>query len=188
MGACVKVENEPTETILRSEIPRALPAWKRALDLVCMLVAVPLVVPLAMVLAVMVKLTSRGPVLFRQVRVGYRGQRFVCLKFRTMRLGADTGVHENHLSELIKSGAPLTKMDQFGDTRLIPGGAFLRATGLDELPQLINVLKREMSLVGPRPCTLYEHQKLSPEQLGRFEVTARHHRPVADQREEPHDV
>lgn len=151
-------------------IPPALPVWKRALDLGLMVLSLPLVLPLATLIAVAIKLTSAGPVLFRQERVGYLGRTFVLLKFRTMVVGADTGVHQHHLSTLIASNAPLTKMDAIGDTRLIPIGWVLRATGLDELPQLINVLRGEMSLIGPRPCLPYEFDKLTPHQKRRVGV------------------
>jgi lipopolysaccharide/colanic/teichoic acid biosynthesis glycosyltransferase len=84
-----------------------------------------------------------------------------------MKANADTRVHENYLSELIKGDAPMTKLDDV-DPRLIFGGKLLRATGLDELPQLINVMRGEMSLVGPRPCTIAELQKYQPSFRKRF--------------------
>ncbi|MGA4644628.1 sugar transferase [Limisphaera sp. 4302-co] len=136
-----------------------LPVWKRLLDLFCILVSLPVTLPLGLAIAAYIKLTSPGPVLFRQERIGYRGQRFWCLKFRTMRVNADTSCHREHLKSLLKSDAPMVKLDLKGDPRLIRGGAFLRATGLDELPQLINVLRGEMSLVGPRPCLPYEYEQ-----------------------------
>ena len=78
----------------------------------------------------------------------------MCLKFRTMKVNADTNGHRQYLHQLIASdaNAPMTKLDRKGDSRLIPFGAMLRATGLDELPQLIIVLRGEMCLVGARPC------------------------------------
>ena len=81
---------------------------------------------------------------------------FMILKFRTMKVNVETRTHEHHLEQLIKADVPMTKLDAAGDPRIIPGGRFLRATGLDELPQLFNVLRGEMSLVGPRPCTPHE--------------------------------
>lgn len=145
-------------------------AWKRALDLSLIILSAPLTIPLAAVIALVIKLVSRGPALFRQQRVGLHGQTFMCLKFRTMKVNADTGVHRNYLNELIGSDAPMKKMDVKGDSRLIPLGALLRATGLDELPQLINVLRGEMSLAGPRPCVPYEAEKYSDWHKRRFEA------------------
>ena len=116
----------------------------------------------------MVRIVSKGPVLFRQERVGYLGQRFMCFKFRTMFVNSDTNVHQGHLDQLMDSDAPLIKMDSKGDPRIIPFGKLLRATGLDELPQLLNVLRGEMSLVGPRPCLPYEYNKYQRWQKERF--------------------
>jgi lipopolysaccharide/colanic/teichoic acid biosynthesis glycosyltransferase len=138
------------------------PSWKRVLDMVCIGLAAPLLIPLGLVLGGLIKLVSPGPVLFRQERVGYRGKRFMCLKFRTMVVNADTGVHQGHLARLIRSDEPMVKLDHSGDPRLIPGGWVLRSLGLDELPQLINVLRAEMSLVGPRPCIPYEYEHYPP--------------------------
>ena len=81
------------------------------------------------------------------------------LKFRTMKVNVETQSHERHLEQLIHADCPMTKLDASGDPRIISGGRILRATGLDELPQLFNVLRREMSLVGPRPCTPHEFQR-----------------------------
>jgi len=81
------------------------------------------------------------------------------LKFRTMNVNVETQSHERHLEQLIHADCPMTKLDTSGDPRIISGGRILRATGLDELPQLFNVLRREMSLVGPRPCTPHEFQR-----------------------------
>jgi len=117
-------------------------------------------------LAIMV--VSPGPILFRQERIGYRGRRFSCLKFRTMLVGADTAVHKSHLHSLMNSRAPMKKLDVAGDPRLIPLGALLRSTGLDELPQIINVLRGDMSLVGPRPCVPYEYEAYRPWQKERI--------------------
>ena len=115
-----------------------------------------------------IKVVSRGPVLFRQDRIGFLGKPFVCFKFRTMRVDASTAVHQGYFKKLMNSDEPMTKMDTMGDPRLIPLGSILRATGLDELPQLLNVVRGEMSIVGPRPCTPFEYSNYRPWQKQRF--------------------
>jgi len=145
-----------------------MPGWKRALDVTCSVAALPVLALFALLTAIVMKFTSAGPVFFRQERVGFRGRRFQCYKFRTMHVGADSSVHRVHCDHLITSNAPMVKMDVRGDSRLIPGGRLIRASGLDELPQIINVLRGEMSLVGPRPCVPYEYEKYSARQRTRF--------------------
>lgn len=144
------------------------PLWKRALDVGCILVVSPLLVPLMLLIALVIRMSSVGPVFFRQERVGCLGRRFTCLKFRSMVVGADTTVHQSHLERLIGANLPMAKMDSRGDLRLIPCGRLLRVTALDELPQIINVLRGEMSLVGPRPCIPYEYDHYLPWQKERF--------------------
>jgi exopolysaccharide production protein ExoY len=155
-----------------SSLPKANRAlgWKRTLDVVLILLALPFLVPLALLVALLIRSGSRGPVLFRQERIGFRGRRFMCLKFRTMYVGADTAAHEGHLRQLMNSNTPMQKMDSDGDPRIIPFGLLLRASGLDELPQLINVLRGEMSLVGPRPCLPYEYEQYLHWQKERFQT------------------
>jgi exopolysaccharide production protein ExoY len=133
-----------------------VPSWKRVLDVTCILLSLPLWLPVVIVLALWIKLASPGPILFRQERIGYRGRRFMILKFRTMKVNVETQSHEQYLEQLIHANRPMTKLDSSGDPRIILGGRLLRAAGLDELPQLFNVLRGEMSLVGPRPCTPHE--------------------------------
>ena len=145
-----------------------VPRWKRVLDVAFVLLTLPLVLPVAAFIAVLIALLSRGPILFQQERVGFMGSRFMCLKFRSMHVGADTAGHQEHLQELMNSEAPMEKLDARGDSRIIPFGLLLRSTGLDELPQLINVLRGEMSMVGPRPCLPYERDKYLAWQCGRF--------------------
>jgi lipopolysaccharide/colanic/teichoic acid biosynthesis glycosyltransferase len=142
--------------------PEGVPVWKRLLDIICTLATAPVWVPLGLIIAVLIKVASPGPIFFRQERVGYLGRRFSCLKFRTMVVNADTTVHQGHLEQLMSSGRPMTKLDKAGDSRLIRCGLLLRTLGLDELPQLLNVLKGDMSLVGPRPCLPYEYEKYLP--------------------------
>jgi lipopolysaccharide/colanic/teichoic acid biosynthesis glycosyltransferase len=144
-----------------------LPWWKRALDVAVILMLAPGWVLISLAICVLIKAGSAGPVFFCQRRVGYRGREFICYKFRTMRVNAETDSHRNHTRELIKSQVPMTKLDARNDPRLIPFGALLRATGLDELPQLFNVIKGEMSLVGPRPCIPYEFELYEPWQRRR---------------------
>ncbi|MCO5050850.1 MAG: sugar transferase [Verrucomicrobiae bacterium] len=148
----------------------AAPMWKRLLDAVVILLTLPATLLVGALIAIGIKLGSRGPVLFRQERIGYKGQRFVCFKFRTMRVGAETASHQGYTTSLIKSDAPMTKLDAGKDSRIIPLGRIIRATGLDELPQLINVLRGEMSLVGPRPCVRYEYEMYEPWQKRRFDA------------------
>jgi lipopolysaccharide/colanic/teichoic acid biosynthesis glycosyltransferase len=126
--------------------------------------------PMLALIALGIKLVSWGPVFFRQERIGLGCRPFKCFKFRSMRVNTQTQCHQDHFKELVRSAVPMTKLDKLGDPRLIPLGALLRATGLDELPQVINVLRGEMSLVGPRPCTPYELPHYQPAQRERFEA------------------
>ena len=116
-----------------------IPAWKRVLDLGLLVLLFPGLLLVGAVVALVVRIGSPGPVFFRQRRVGYKGREFVCFKFRTMQVDAETESHRRHAQELIKSQARMVKLDERKDPRLIPLGSLLRATGLDELPQLINV-------------------------------------------------
>ena len=150
------VENQTLATGPGTAATFAVPAWKTILDLTCILLSMPLWLPVVLILALWIKLTSPGPVFFRQERVGHGGKRFMILKFRTMKVNVETRTHERHLEQLINADVPMTKLDAARDPRIIAGGRLLRATGLDELPQLLNVLRGEMSLVGPRPCTPHE--------------------------------
>jgi len=150
--------------------PLVIPRWKRVLDILLILIAMPLLLPLMLFIAILVRCVSAGPVLFRQERIGIGGSRFRCFKFRTMAVGNDVAVHQGHLKDLMASNAPMTKMDVKGDRRIIPFGVPLRATGLDELPQIFNVVLGQMSLVGPRPCVPYEYEKYLPWQKERFNV------------------
>ena len=150
----------------------ASPLWKRVLDLTCVALTLPLWLSLMALIALGIAILSPGPILFRQERIGYRGRRFICLKFRSMKMDAETEIHERHLEHLMQSDCPMTKLDASGDTRLIPLGRILRATGMDELPQIINVVRGEMSLVGPRPCTPNEFANYSQWQQERFNAPA----------------
>jgi lipopolysaccharide/colanic/teichoic acid biosynthesis glycosyltransferase len=149
-------------------------AWrftsKAVLDLGLIVLTFPVWLPLMLFVTLWIKGASRGPAFFRQRRVGYQGREFFIFKFRTMKVNADTRCHENYFERLVATDCPMTKLDESGDPRLIPGGALLRASGLDELPQIFNVLQGDMSLVGPRPCTVPELERYEPWQKERFET------------------
>src|SRR5882762_6192791 len=147
-----------------------VPVWKRALDLVGIAVLSPVIVPVMVLIALTIKIVSRGPIFFRQDRIGFLGKPFTCFKFRTMRFGASTAVHQGYFKQLMESDEPMTKMDSIGDPRLIRLGSVLRASGLDELPQLWNILRGEMSIVGPRPCTPFEYSNYHSWQKQRFKT------------------
>ena len=105
----------------------AMPTWKRTLDVVAILLTLPCALPVAVVIAIVIRSTSAGPILFQQERVGYRGRRFMCLKFRTMFCGAETATHHGHLKHLMDRDVPMVKMDARGDSRIIPFGKLIRA-------------------------------------------------------------
>lgn len=156
---------------LRSIVARRIPVWKRTIDIAGASVGVILLSPLFLLIAGYVKLLSPGPVIFRQVRVGYKGRPFTCLKLRTMHLGADSaGVHRDYYSDLMQSNRPMEKLDSRRDSRIIAGCRILRRAGIDELPQLINVLRGEMTLIGPRPCIPYEAARYLQWHSNRFDV------------------
>jgi lipopolysaccharide/colanic/teichoic acid biosynthesis glycosyltransferase len=151
-----------------SERSGGLPLWKRGLDVAVILALLPAIGIIGAIVALIIKCGSKGPVLFRQSRMGLRGKEFTLYKFRTMKHKGDTEVHQKHFTNLIQSQEPMVKLDAQRDPRLVPLGAILRSTGLDELPQLINVLKGEMSVVGPRPCLAYEAEKYESWHRRRF--------------------
>jgi lipopolysaccharide/colanic/teichoic acid biosynthesis glycosyltransferase len=131
---------------------------KRAMDVAGALVGLLFLMPVMGLITLSIRLDSPGPVLFRQVRRGYRGRRFWVLKFRTMTVDAEQRLHD--LEESNESdGGVLFKLRR--DPRITRLGAFLRRYSLDELPQLFNVLRADMSLVGPRPLQLRDSDRLS---------------------------
>jgi exopolysaccharide biosynthesis polyprenyl glycosylphosphotransferase len=146
--------DEPVITLL----PAAISGWrlglKRFLDVTIAAILLILLLPLMIVLAILVKLTSPGPIFFVQVRVGLNKRRFSLLKFRTMVENAEGELES--LESLNEASGPVFKIKD--DPRLTPCGRFLRRTSLDELPQLINVLMGDMSLVGPRPLPVRDYE------------------------------
>jgi lipopolysaccharide/colanic/teichoic acid biosynthesis glycosyltransferase len=144
-----------------------VPTWKRVFDVTCILLTLPVWLPLLLLVMAWIKLVSPGTIFYRQERVGYRGGIFQIFKFRTMHVNAETRSHEEYFARLMTTDCPMTKLDRMDDARLIRCGRLLRATGLDELPQLFNVLRGEMSLVGPRPCLPNEFQRYNSMQRQR---------------------
>jgi lipopolysaccharide/colanic/teichoic acid biosynthesis glycosyltransferase len=149
---------------------------KRALDIVGALAILCLVAPVMLLVAAAVALTSRGPIIFRQTRVGHAAYPFTFYKFRSMKIDGDDRVHREFVAKLIEAGdgaaAPAGGQPAAfkirSDPRVTPIGRFIRKTSLDELPQLFNVLKGDMSLVGPRPPIPYEATKYQPWHLRRL--------------------
>jgi lipopolysaccharide/colanic/teichoic acid biosynthesis glycosyltransferase len=157
---------EPLEDVL----VRKMPAWKRILDISVSVAALLVVAPLLLVAGIYIKLVSPGPVIFKQKRVGYKGRLFDFYKFRTMMKGNDQSIHSAHAGSFIRKGTiPMAKLDD-SDPRIIRTGRILRRTAIDELPQLFNVLKGDMSLVGPRPCLPYEAQEYLRWHTHRFDT------------------
>jgi exopolysaccharide biosynthesis polyprenyl glycosylphosphotransferase len=158
---------EPIAVLSRPALVGSQLVLKRVVDLVGALLGLLVLSPLLLAVSLAIRLSSRGPVLFRQVRVGLGGDPFVMLKFRTM---VDDAEHQ--LAELQQSNVysedPLFKLRN--DPRMTPIGMFLRRSSLDELPQLLNVLRGEMSLVGPRPALPSEVRRYQQHHFVRFEV------------------
>jgi lipopolysaccharide/colanic/teichoic acid biosynthesis glycosyltransferase len=147
---------------------RASAHVKRLIDIAGSLAALVFFLPLMLAIALAIKMTSRGPVLFRQVRLGQHGRRFTFLKFRSMHVNNDQSIHKEYVTRFIAGRAEAratmrqtTVYKLTADPRVTSIGRFLRKTSLDELPQFLNVLLGEMSLVGPRPPVVYEVQQYS---------------------------
>jgi len=156
--------------------PGLQPCLKRGMDILGSLVGLVLLSPLMLVAALGIKWTSPGPVIFKQMRLGQKGGRFPFYKFRSMYWNTDDQIHRKYVSELIEGNLeeinqgekdqPLYKIKS--DPRVTRLGKFIRKMSIDELPQLYNVLKGEMSLVGPRPPLPYEVEKYKPWHLRRI--------------------
>jgi lipopolysaccharide/colanic/teichoic acid biosynthesis glycosyltransferase len=155
------------EEDLASPSTRLQRALKRFTDISLAASALVIFAPVFAVIAALIKLSSPGPVIYRQERLGYGGKRFKLYKFRSMKSNCETGSHKDFVLALIK-GSPTDSRADTGiykivnDPRITRIGQILRKTSLDELPQLFNVLKGEMSLVGPRPPIPYEAEAYAP--------------------------
>ena len=156
----------PSDLILYPELPHQSqsrkPArlLKRVIDVVGALVLLCLLAPILVLIALVIKLSSKGPVIFRQARAGRYGKLFSFWKFRTMHVDSDTAIHKEYVTNFISREQPAAETGTVykitNDPRITSVGRFLRKTSLDELPQLWNVLYGDMSLVGPRPPLPYE--------------------------------
>ena len=135
----------------------ATSALKRSIDVIGSFCGLMVLAPVLLLIAVLIRLDSRGPILFRQRRVGLGGREFWCLKFRTMVPDAEARLRELESRNEVAGGVLFKIKD---DPRITPLGRFLRRTSLDEFPQLWNVVRGEMSLVGPRPLQLRDSEKL----------------------------
>ena len=167
------VEGLPLMGLPPTRIPRSSMALKRVLDVVGALVGLALASPLFVYAAWRIRRESSGPVFFRQHRLGMEMREFSMLKFRTMHVDVDDTPHREYIKQTMSSEALLDDTGAYKLERsdaVTPFGRWLRKTSLDEVPQLINVLRGEMSLVGPRPCLAYETESFLPHHFERFHV------------------
>ena len=147
-------------------------AVKRVIDVTVATVGLVCLAPLLLLLVVWVRRSGPGGAIFRQTRVGLDQKPFVMYKFRTMKVGSDATLHQEYVRRLLAgeviSEGGLYKLS--ADPRVTKIGSFLRRSSMDELPQLLNVLMGDMSLVGPRPCLPYELERFPPWAVTRFAV------------------
>jgi lipopolysaccharide/colanic/teichoic acid biosynthesis glycosyltransferase len=158
------------ELISVAALHRSARFAKRTLDVVVASVALVALAPLFAIVAFRIARTSPGPVLFRQTRIGYRREPFTILKFRTMVADNDDAAHRAFVAAQLGRLPSAGGSGVLDDARITPLGARLRRTSIDELPQLLNVLRGEMSMVGPRPCLPWEVPLFEPRDHRRFEV------------------
>jgi exopolysaccharide biosynthesis polyprenyl glycosylphosphotransferase len=167
------VEGMPLVALPPSRISRVPRLVKRTIDIVVSGGALLALAPLMAFIAFQIRRTSPGPVFFRQTRLGQERREFTALKFRTMKVDTDTSLHQEYIRQTMSSDAAaensgIYKLDRSDAVTSV--GRWLRKTSLDELPQLINVLRGDMSLVGPRPCIPYETEHFKTHHFERFHV------------------
>lgn len=148
---------------------------KRLLDLAIATACLLLLSPLMLIVAALIRLSTPGPALFRQTRLGRDRRPFVLYKFRSMYAGSSDNVHREYVRKLLTEDQPpngdrpgVFKLD--GDARITPIGRLIRRTSIDEVPQLLNVIRGDMSLVGPRPALPWEAEMFDPCHFARFAV------------------
>ena len=187
----------PMIRLFREPLSNAARVLKRTFDLLVSALAILLLLPLWLLIALLIKLDSKGPVFYTQERVGMDGRLFLVFKFRTMKAGAESDVHREYQrafiaghaeANLSDNGKPTYKL--LTDPRITRVGKFLRRTSLDEVPQLLNVLMGDMSIVGPRPPIPYEveayelwHRKrldMKPGLTGLWQVSGRNRLPFEE--------
>jgi exopolysaccharide biosynthesis polyprenyl glycosylphosphotransferase len=169
------IEGLPVLSVAPVRIPRSSRMVKRSLDVVGASLLLALTAPLILVVALLIRRDSKGPVFFRQRRLGMDMREFTLFKFRTMRDGTDDGPHREYMKQIVSAHAApssnrLYKLERADAVTRV--GQWLRRTSLDELPQLLNVVRGEMSLVGPRPAIGYELELYAPHHFDRFLVPA----------------
>jgi lipopolysaccharide/colanic/teichoic acid biosynthesis glycosyltransferase len=163
----------------RRSVSWSAPRWgllaKRAIDVALASLALVVLLPVMVLVWLAIRLTSRGPAIFRQERLGQDARPFVLLKFRTMRSGSSDALHRRYITSLLTEAEPeaggargLFKLEN--DPRITAVGSLLRRTSADELPQLINVLVGQMSIVGPRPVLGWEAEHFDDTERMRFAV------------------
>ncbi len=161
-----RLRDMPLLTFSTTPEEESLLLFKRVADFVMALVLTVVLSPLLLMLAALIKLTSKGPVFYRQIRCGLSGRKFTLYKFRSMRANAD--LQREELEALNEADGPVFKIKD--DPRCTPVGRFMRKFSLDELPQLVNILKSEMSFVGPRPPLPEEVERYEPWQRRRLRM------------------
>lgn len=157
--------NLNSEVVL-ADITLGYKFFKRTIDIACSLFGLLVLSPVLIIVSILIKLESDGPIIFSQDRIGYKGQKFKMYKFRSMVVNAEE--LKKKLAEQNEMSGPMFKMKN--DPRVTKVGKFIRKTSIDELPQLINILKGEMSLVGPRPSLPKEVKEFEPWMMERLEV------------------
>jgi exopolysaccharide biosynthesis polyprenyl glycosylphosphotransferase len=169
------VEGLPLIGLPPMRMPRSSRFVKRCIDLAGASIGLILVAPVMGMSAILIKLGSPGPILFRQTRLGANQRKFTALKFRTMAVDTDESPHREYMRQIMDSRVEPTETSLYKLSRVdavTRVGRILRATSLDELPQLINIVRGDMSLVGPRPCIPYELEFFEPQHFERFLVPA----------------
>jgi exopolysaccharide biosynthesis polyprenyl glycosylphosphotransferase len=167
------LEGMPLVCVPPARLSRSSFVTKRIVDIAVAASSLLVLLPLFIYAAIRIKLDSPGPVFFRQERLGLDMRHFTCLKFRTMKVDTDPEEHRAYVESIATSGANLNGNGMYKlnrDNAVTPFGRWLRKTSLDELPQLINVLRGDMSIVGPRPCIPYEIEFFQSHHVERFLV------------------
>lgn len=162
----LQIEDESRVEVITKEESLIYKFSKRALDIICSLLGLIVLSPVLLIVAILIKLESKGPVIFSQKRVGLNGEEFKMYKFRSMVQNAEE-LKEKLVKQNEMSG-PMFKIKE--DPRVTKVGRFIRKTSIDEIPQLINILKGDMSLVGPRPSLPKEVAKFETWMLDRLNV------------------